>query len=439
MKANNNNEVFCVIIKVMKKLSILIVTMLILLCGCGQQEAVQYDVPEQMPEIKLTCEATPGEEYTDAKVTASWSEESGIQDISNVQAEVKLRGNSSKEADKKAYNVKFEEELGFLGMDLGKKWCLVSDPFDKSLLRPALGFAYAEALGIEGTPEAQLCKVWLNDEYMGVYTVTEPVEAGTGRVEIDPDNGDFLLERNLDRVETDKAYIESYLGFRFEMNEPEEPDEDSLRECGILLQEAEEAISTSEHSKYKKLIDVDSFVDFYIFNELIKDIDFGEYSTRYYFKDGIMYAGPPWDLDMTMGNISAEKDEDKYAIYFTGSIDEKPDVNDFYSSSQGEWVAYGDYYYWLCMDPWFMDKVSKRWEEIRPAALNLVKDNELGTNLIDRYLAAYTNELEEDFDMYKGELHVSEWQHPADTYTENVEMLRHWISQRIEYIDTMFH
>ena len=423
----------------MKKLVMILFTTLILLCGCGQQEAVQYEIPEQLPEIKLTCDGTPGEEYIDAKVTASWAEAGNEKDIFDVQAEVKLRGNSSKEAEKKAYNVKFKEELCFLGMDEGKKWCFVSDPFDKSLLRPAVGFTYAKALGIEGTPEFCMCRVWINDKYMGVYTVTEPVETGTGRVEIDTDNGDFLLERNLDREETDKAYIESYLGFRFEINEPEEPDESSLRECGILLQDAEEAISSSDHSKYKEFIDVDSFVDFYIFNELIKDIDFGEYSTRYYFKDGIMYAGPPWDLDMTMGNISAEKDEDKYAIYFTGSIDEKPDVNEFYSSSQGEWAMYGDYYYWLCMDPWFMDKVSDRWDEVCTITENLTEDNEMGTNLIDRYLSVYSSELEEDFQMYKGELHISEWQKPADTYTENVEMLRHWISQRSKYLDTMFH
>jgi len=424
---------------IMKKLILILITTLITLCGCGQQEAAQYEELPPMAEIEITCDEAPGEEYIDAKVTASLVEDDGEKSILGSQAEIKLRGNSSKEAVKKAYNVKFEEELSFLGMDPGKKWCLVSDPFDKSLLRPALGFAYAKAIGIEGTPEACLSKVYLNEEYMGVYTVTEPVECGTGRVEIDPENGDFLLERNYDRIEEDKAYIESYEGFRFEINEPEEPNEEALRQCGLLLQEAEEAIVSGEHGKYSKKIDVDSFVDFYIFNELIKDIDFGEYSTRYYFKDGVMYAGPPWDLDLTMGNVSVEKDEDKYAIYFTGTIEETPDTDDFYDSAEGKWAEYGDYYYWLCMDPWFMEKVSKRWSEIRDITENIVLDNQLGTNLIDRYMSAYSSELEEDFDMYRGQLHVSEWQTPADTYKENVEMLRQWLVKRIEYLDTIFH
>ena len=132
-----------------------------------------------------------------------------------------------------------------LGMEPGKKWALVSDPFDKTLLRPAVGFSYAQALGIEYTPDFRLCKVWLNDEYMGVYTAMEPVEAGEGRVEIKVAEGDltadagegsgqydFLLERNLGRFEDDKMYIDSSLGMRFEFNEPEEPGAEQVEQCG---------------------------------------------------------------------------------------------------------------------------------------------------------------------------------------------------------------
>ena len=41
--------------------------------------------------------------------------------------------------------------------------------------------------------------------------------------------------------------------------------------------------------------------------------------------------------------------------------------------------------------------------------------------------------------MYENELHVSEWQKPADTYIDNVQMLRNWISKRVEYLDTILH
>lgn len=426
----------------MKKRFIILLTTTFILCGCAQQkDMAKPERAEPLPsmaEIHINCEEMPGEDYTDAKVTVSWGEDDAEPGLSDAQAEIKLRGNSSKDAVKKAYTIKLEEETAFLDMDSGRKWALISNPFDKSLIRPALGFAYASAMGIEGTPDIRLCQVWLNDRYMGVYTAAEPVESGDGRVGIDTENGDFLLERNLDRTEDDKTYVTSSHGFRFEVNEPEKIDEGTYEQCETLLRQAEEAIISQEHREYEKYIDVDSFVDFYIFNEMVKDIDFGEFSTRYYFRDGVLYAGPPWDLDLTMGNVSAEKDEEKYKNYNNSILEDEIDAIDFYGSSEGLWAYGKDYYAWLCQDPWFMDKVNKHWKEIREITENLAVDNDLGTSHIDRYMRAYEEDLAADFNMYSGQLHVSEWQEPVDTYMGNVEMLRRWLIMRIEYLDAEF-
>ena len=413
------------------------------LCGCTRQDDALEPVPlPPMAELRIMCGEEPGEDYIDAKVTASWSEAEAeaeaIPEAFDGAAEIKLRGNSSKEAVKKAYTIRFDGERPFLGMDAGSKWALVSNPFDKSLLRPALGFAYAAAMGMEGTSDFRLCQVWLNDKYMGVYAAMEPVESGSGRVEIDPADGDFLLERNLNREEDGKAYIVSSQGLRFEINEPEAPDEEAYGRCQELLSRAEAAIASGDHREYRKFIDVDSFVDFYIFHEMMKDIDFGEFSTRYHFKDGIMHAGPPWDLDLTMGNASIEKDEEKYWGYNISILEDGMEEADFYGSAEGLWAYGQDYYPWLCQDPWFMKKVCRRWEQLRALTENLAEDNELGTNLIDRYLSVYGEELAEDFGMYKGQLHMSEWQQPAETHEGNVEMLRKWLLRRMEYLDEEF-
>lgn len=224
-----------------------IFAMLMALCGCGQIMPLEKPVSEvavsgldllsetkvtdvsEMPVIYIYMEGEPGEEYAEADIAIG--DEVAI-------AAVKLRGNSSKESAKKAYTVKFEDEQELLGMESGKKWALVSNPFDKSLLRPAVGFALAEALGLEYVSQTRLSKVWVDDTYMGIYTAMEPVEAGDGRVEIDVTSGgaagpscDFLLERNLGRYEDDKVYIDSSLGMRFEFNEPDEPDSMQQAEC----------------------------------------------------------------------------------------------------------------------------------------------------------------------------------------------------------------
>ena len=429
----------------MKKYILVIMCFAVMmLCGCGRMVQETDVEPAAVPEeytafsetadVYINVDGEAGDDYTASEIRAEWGSER-----IEASAEIKLRGNSSKESEKKAYTIKFEEELSFMDMDAGKKWALVSDPFDKSLLRPAVGFIYAQMLGLEYTSEVRLCNVWLNDRYMGVYTAMEPVEAGTGRVEIDPDDGDFLLERNMARYEEDAVYIDSPSGVRFEFNEPEEPSVQQISECYTLLTNAEEAIFSGDHSEYEKYIDVDSFVDFYIFNEMIKDIDFGEYSTRYYFKDGIMYAGPPWDLDLTQGNASAEKEEHKYSEYnnVDGAGDESGD------STRGMWAAYGDYYYWLCRDPWFCELAAQRWRAVRSVTENLAVTNDLGESVLDLLLTAHGDSLEANFSEAGWSVCVpenpAEWSEPADTYSGNVEMLRKWLVQRANYLDTQLN
>ena len=413
---------------------------------------------DTMAEIRIEADGVPGEEYIEAEASAVWT---GCE-LTDEPVTIKLRGNSSKESDKKSYTIKFEDELAFMGMDAGKKWALNGNPFDKSLLRLAVGFDYAQAIGIDYTPETRLCKVWLNDRYMGVYTAVEPIEAGEGKVEIDPDSGDFLLERNNGREEDDVMYIRSSAGLRFEMNEPEEPTEEQIRTCSKLLKKAERAIFACDHKEYEKYIDVESFVNFYIFNEVIKDVDFGEYSTRYYFKDGILYAGPPWDLDLSQGNVSAEKGEGKYTLYNNGigTGDESGD------STHGLWCDVSDYYYWLCQDKWFMKQVDKRWKEVSATTENLAEGNKLGDSLIDRYMAAHGDELAGNYKQGgyvsssdtsadgvsgssipdgRGNAWIidqpdsrSEYQHPAADYEGNVQMLRQWLADRKDYLDGIF-
>lgn len=417
--------------------------------GSGSGETAMQ---AEMGEIFLQTDCDPGNEYMTGwccidSVMSDSAAESGSEVKVTLPIEIKLRGNSTKEVDKKAYTIKFEDDERLLGMEPGKKWALVSNPFDKSLLRPAVGLSFAQMLGIEYTPDFRLCKVWLNEEYMGVYTAMEPVEEGESRVDITAEDGDFLLERNIGRYEEGTIYIDSSLGMRFEFNEPEEPTDEQMEKCRELLAAAEEAICSGDYEQCARLIDVESFVDFYVFHEVIKDIDFGEYSTRYYFEDGILHAGPPWDLDLTMGNVSVEKEEYKYAAY-----------NDV-DSARGLWAAIGDYYYWLCREPWFMELVQQRWQAVRKSAENLAVDNELGQNLIDRYLMIYEEELAGNF--HEGSFvegvsggdsgisadaswsvsepaHMSEWQAPAGTYIENVEMLRLWLIKRIDYLDSQF-
>lgn len=390
-------------------------------------------------DIYITTSAPLSAEYSEAQVRVEWPD-GGIPEQT---VRIKHRGNLSLTyADKKSYNIKFDEKVSFLGMESGKKWCLLACHFDKSLLRSMIGFEYARNIGLPYASQTRLCRLWLDGVYMGVYTAIEPVEEGKSKVDIDLDAGDFLFERNAAtlREEADVTYFHTNSGMRFELNEPEEPTADQLSAILSRLNQIEAAIMSMDHTQYEKVIDVDSFVNYYILHELIKDIDFGAFSARYFVKDGILYAGPPWDMDLTMGNVSVSHYEDKYKLYH--NIEGQG--NGSGDSSQGPWAAGKDFFIWLAEDPYFMDLVKARWQELKPITKNIVQDNALGQCRIDLYMQEAGALLESNYTADGAGWNVSkpninlEYSYPAKDYAGNVQMLKQWLTSRIAWIDAPF-
>lgn len=387
-------------------------------------------------ELHIITSGSLSKEYTHAQ---AWVEYPGM-DLEQQTIRIKYRGNSSLSAEKKSYNIKFQECVSLFGMDAGKKWCLLADPFDKSLLRPTIGFEYAQTIGIPYTSQTRLCNLWVDGTYMGVYTAVEPVDMGEDLVDIQEDNGDFLIERNFNtaRTEDGVSYFHTAGGMRFELNVPESPTSAQLQQITATVSTIEAALRSLDHTQYEKYVDLDSFVDLYIFHEVVKDIDFGRYSTRYYMKDGMLYAGPIWDLDLSMGNVSQTHWEAIYKRYHNtgGNGDGSGD------STRGFWCNSKDFYRWLCQDEFFMELVRERWNELKPVTLNLVYDNEWGENRIDWYLNQYGQALEENYLEAGWSVNVPESSYeygtPADDHCGNVELLRQWLIKRIDWLDSQW-
>ena len=402
---------------------------------------VTCDNPNLVGVIDWTTLTAVKENYSKATVRVEWEEG----DFNETECEIKVRGNSSAEVAKKSYTVKFKEKTNFMNMGEAKKWALLASPFDKSLLRVGLAFEYAEALGIDYTSKFRYCKLWLNGEYRGIYVAMETVGEGRDRVDIDLKNGDALFECDLNRTEQGVTYITVDPNMRLQINEPEKPTRFQIGGYESFLYNVCRSVQSRDYTVYEQVIDVDSFVDFFIFNELVKDIDFGEFSTRYYMKDGKLHAGPPWDMDLSMGNVSEMYYETKYDRYHN-----KPAVGTLpgYGTQSGDstealWVQ-GNYYQFLVQDSYFRDRVRARWQEMKPVTDNLVMDNELGTNLMDRLLDAYGEDLRSNYSPEGANwtLAVQEGTYADQsiplTYEENVEELRTWLIKRIAWLDTQF-
>lgn len=406
------------------------------------------------PTVMLPSEASPigsiriqsswiGDEYVDAVVSIDGIE-GFSQPISEMSAKIKVRGNTSKYLAKKSYNIKFDEKMSLFGLDSGKKWSLLATASDKSMLRTPIAFLYAQAIEVQYASQFHMTELWINDEYRGVYVLIEPVQEGKNRVDIDLGKGDFLIECNITREEEGISYISTNQGMRFEINEPEEPTEEQKAAYVEWLNAAEAAVVSMDHNQYLNYIDIESFVNYYIFEEVTKNVDFGRFSTRYYCKDGKLYAGPPWDMDLALGNVSRVHWEPVYheynnnGGYGSGSND----------STDGRWADKQNWYKWLCQDEYFMNQVKLRWTELLPVSRNLFEENELGVSRIDYLLNGYREQILRNYQSkaeggagwsLEAEALGVELDYRYTDYTESVEHLREWLRKRIMWLDTQFN
>ena len=141
--------------------------------------------------------------YTNALIQVT----NGETIIVNGTGMIKVRGNSTAEAPKKPYKIKLDTKQNLFGMGIAKKWVLLANCFDPTMLRNALAFDLAKELGLAYTSQYTFAEVWMDGTYLGCYQLTEPVEAKNTRVNIDADEGDFLIEYEKSRSSPDDIYL----------------------------------------------------------------------------------------------------------------------------------------------------------------------------------------------------------------------------------------
>ncbi|MBO5657522.1 MAG: CotH kinase family protein, partial [Agathobacter sp.] len=104
--------------------------------------------------------------------------------------EIKGRGNSSwREYEKKGYQIKFLEKTSLMGMPAERKWVLLANSSDDSMMRTQLAYHMADDLDMDFVPEFQYVDLWIEGEYLGTYMLGEKVEQGANRLDLDQPTG----------------------------------------------------------------------------------------------------------------------------------------------------------------------------------------------------------------------------------------------------------
>lgn len=366
-------------------------------------------------------------------------------DLIDSACNMKIRGNTTATQAKKAWNIKLSSKQSLLGMDKGKKWCLLANSMDKSLMRDTLSYNFGLENGVKYSSQSRYVDVYMNGSFYGNYQLCEPVEAKSGRVEVDAyeaSNNDILLEYGTRNEEGVDHFSTGIYNQTFDVNDPEKGDDLSDIQVNVKINKARtflnsfEAVLRDDVNNLEAIaqyIDVDSFINYYIANEYFKNVDFNFSSTRFYIKGDKLYAGPMWDLDLSSGNCKSSY----YKSYYVNG-----------DSTKGFYCRGIKWYDRLFKNEEFVERVKQRYYDLQYKIQSLYRTDSTEVNSIDYLLKRYGSSFERNYagnsvfsagwtlvndDGYSlaSEAH---WQ----TWLEPIEFLRDWLSRRNDWISSQW-
>ena len=250
--------------------------------------------------------------------------ENGTNLLSAEGTGVRGRGNSTwKLFPKKPFRLKFSSKQSPLGAPASaKKWTLLSNYGDKSLLRNITAFEVSRRVGMAYTPFCYPVDVIVNSQYRGCYQLCDQVEAASGRVEA---KDGYLIEIDA-YADQEESWFKSSNGTPVTIKHPDEDDITQsqsafIKEYFDLMENAALADNFTDLDQgYRKYLDLDSFLRNFIVGEFCGNVD--AFWSVYMYKDsgdGKLYTGPTWDHDLSLDN--------DYRLYPTNDIPDFVYVN----------------------------------------------------------------------------------------------------------------
>jgi hypothetical protein len=249
---------------------------------------------------------------------------------------VRGRGNASWQFPKKPYSLKFDKKVNLLGAPAkAKKWTLINNYGDKTLMRNILAFEISRRIGMHYTPFCQPVDVILNGEYRGCYQLCDQIEVGQGRVDITEmettDNsgvnltGGYLIEIDA-YADSEPSHFYSSKNIPVTIKSPDE-DDITLKQKDYInsyFNEMEKSVfaSTATNTEFAKYIDIDSFLRHFIVGELSGNTD--TYWSVYMSKergDNKFKTGPVWDFDIAFDNDYRTYPISKYTDFLYATND----------------------------------------------------------------------------------------------------------------------
>lgn len=358
---------------------------------------------------------------------------------------IKFRGSSSQGFDKNSFSVETWDENGedgedidvaLLGLPEEEDWVFHGPFADKTLVRNALTMQLSQDMGNYAS-RYRFFEFVLNDDYKGVYLLMEKMKRDKNRIDIaaqnpdDSDNitGGYVLKidwpdegswtTEFETVNGEGTFIE-YVYPKFD-----EITEEQENYIQGYIYDFEEAVfaddfTNTKGQRYDELIDLNSFVDFMIINELSKNVDGYKLSSFLYKdKDGPLKAGPIWDFNIAWYNSDYCAGDDYQNWIFNEAECEDLELMPLW------WERFWE-------DPIYKETLECRWTNLRANEFS----NENIIALVDAYADLLADAQERNYERWDV-LEEYTWGHPEvpGTYAGEIENLKTFIANRLGWMD----
>lgn len=327
---------------------------------------------------------------------------------------IKGRGNSTWGMAKKPYALKFDKKISLLDEPKDKSWVLLANYADKTLLRNHTAFYMGKISNLDYTPRYHYVELILNGRYNGTYQLGEKLKISKDRVNVGDDG--FLLEVDGKAAADEIVFRVPHLGSPVNIKDPDvEVNDDSYRYVKDYVATVDSVLYSESFSDpnngWTKYADLNSFVEWYLINEISKNTDSQMFTSCYMnLKRGDkLKMGPLWDFDIAFGN--------------SDYIDRNP---------EGWWVKHAKWFSRMFEDPAFVAKVKERFNYFYGKREDIMRE----INANAKYLKYAVQENENKWHTF----YTYTWPNYDiwGSYNNEVQSMKEWLNARFEWLKGEF-
>ena len=382
-------------------------------------------VPLHVPVVRMNVEDGRNIESKDEYLNVTITIEEGEDVVLSASGRAKGRGNATWWYEKRPYKIKFDQKQAVVGFAANKEWVLLAEYCDKSLMRTAYMCELARTVEHPYPINYRHVQLYLNDEYMGLYVLTDQVEKKKDRVDIADDgflfeNDNYFWEEPLNFMTGIKEYW-----YTFKYPDPEDGEiavgDDNFNYITSFMNDLEAALYGDDfkdpQTGYRKYIDVEVFAKWFLVQELIANLE----PNMYYVlpsRGAKLQIGPVWDAEWSLGLAYRE---DEYAGW--AGLPTQPDR---FQAIWSKWKYFGR----MFEDEYFVEVVRKEW-----AALQ----NELPT--FQARISAVADSISEEQIANFEKWQILGWPVSVGlvyfgTWEKEVEYVENFFASRVEWLDS---